>query len=324
MSLPRSPPTGIIRGPRGGLNPRPKPVLRAIHLDLPPELQVSGSPPPPPPPTQTQFSLPSTPIYNAPNLPSISQMPRQNKGFTFYAPSLFYSFPQPSPQPQFIFEALLPSSSYSFNVQPDPSMSRPRFLIYLVPCNPSLPPFPVQFKLNNCSYDRMCGDGIPIDATDNLMLFGRHNIISFQRSNLPTSFLFVGVWANFCTLEELINQIGSNSPFVSPVCLDFCPISKAPITYPARGKSCQHTQCFDAGNYITYAQATGDWICPICNVPLPIFDLMIDLSRQMPTITPDQEFEPVHDSSFGFKTAQDDSWNAPPVDEDDFTSFFQN
>ena len=303
------------RGPRGGLNPRPKPVLRSIRLDLPPDLLASGSPPPTNPIPPMQYSLPNVPIYNSFTPLTVIN---QTISVTLASPSVFLQFPQNS-SPQFIFEALLPSGSFTFATQPDPSFQNARLLIYLVPINQSLPPFPVHFQLNNHLYQRVCGDGIPIDSTDMLNAFGHHNVLTVQRSNIHTPFLFIGVWANLLDLPTLIQLIGNNSPFESPLSLEFCPLSKGPIKNPARGRHCSHPQCFDAGAFITFAQATGQWICPICRVPLQLNDLMIDLTHQSlnnliqvpQMIVDDFPFNP---SSWDEHNIKDSS--------NDFTSFF--
>ena len=53
-----------------------------------------------------------------------------------------------------------------------------------------------------------------------------------------------------------------------------CPITGKVLKYPGRGILCQHLQCFNLKEYIKRCTASRAWFCPICNMPLPIKQLM--------------------------------------------------
>eukprot|EP00727_Mastigamoeba_balamuthi_P013176 m51a1_g8481 hypothetical protein (511) ;mRNA; r:520565-522912 len=55
-----------------------------------------------------------------------------------------------------------------------------------------------------------------------------------------------------------------------------CPLSLARIAVPARGRSCAHAACFDAGAYIAFASQHGVWDCPVCALACPYTGLYVD------------------------------------------------
>lgn len=55
-----------------------------------------------------------------------------------------------------------------------------------------------------------------------------------------------------------------------------CTFSSGIMTTPVRGKFCQHINCFDLNNYITYAKSTKKWKCPICKNLTYFKELYID------------------------------------------------
>eukprot|EP00455_Lapot_gusevi_P008693 TRINITY_DN1380_c0_g1_i3.p1 TRINITY_DN1380_c0_g1~~TRINITY_DN1380_c0_g1_i3.p1 ORF type:complete len:213 (+),score=21.53 TRINITY_DN1380_c0_g1_i3:46-684(+) len=61
-----------------------------------------------------------------------------------------------------------------------------------------------------------------------------------------------------------------------------CPLSIMRLQMPAKGKQCVHAQCFELGAFLQFSQQSCIWQCPICYVPLPYEDLMID--RKLKTI----------------------------------------
>jgi len=55
-----------------------------------------------------------------------------------------------------------------------------------------------------------------------------------------------------------------------------CPISIDRIRTPAQGRFCNHLRCFDLQTFIEISELNGYWQCPICFVPLPFQDILID------------------------------------------------
>ena len=55
-----------------------------------------------------------------------------------------------------------------------------------------------------------------------------------------------------------------------------CTFSAGIMNTPVRGILCQHINCFDLNNYITYAKSTKKWRCPICKNLTYFKDLYID------------------------------------------------
>jgi hypothetical protein len=58
-----------------------------------------------------------------------------------------------------------------------------------------------------------------------------------------------------------------------------CPLSQNTITYPVRGYSCKHLQCFDLISYLEYNLVCKDKCllkCPVCSVYTPMGDLFLD------------------------------------------------
>jgi len=55
-----------------------------------------------------------------------------------------------------------------------------------------------------------------------------------------------------------------------------CPLGKMRMTHPCRSTSCTHLQCFDAGIYLQMNEKKARWVCPVCDKPAPLSDLVID------------------------------------------------
>lgn len=54
------------------------------------------------------------------------------------------------------------------------------------------------------------------------------------------------------------------------------PFSRCRISVPVRGRSCKHTQCFDAFTYLEINKTRPNMECPICYAKLPLGQLMLD------------------------------------------------
>lgn len=55
-----------------------------------------------------------------------------------------------------------------------------------------------------------------------------------------------------------------------------CPLSYMRLKTPCRGLSCNHIQCFDATSYLQLQEQGPQWLCPICNKPVPFDQLAVD------------------------------------------------
>jgi len=55
-----------------------------------------------------------------------------------------------------------------------------------------------------------------------------------------------------------------------------CPLGKMRMNAPCRASTCDHLQCFDAQLYLQMNEKKPKWICPVCNKPAQVKDLLID------------------------------------------------
>ena len=81
-----------------------------------------------------------------------------------------------------------------------------------------------------------------------------------------------------------------------------CPLSRARIRIPARGAHCQHKTCFDLASFFKYSDQQGFWECPICNKPLPAYEVVIDQAMRSILARTDYEDRAVLVSSDGTLT----------------------
>ena len=55
-----------------------------------------------------------------------------------------------------------------------------------------------------------------------------------------------------------------------------CPLGKMRMTAPCRASTCDHLQCFDAQLYLQMNERNPKWVCPVCNKPALVENLLID------------------------------------------------
>lgn len=55
-----------------------------------------------------------------------------------------------------------------------------------------------------------------------------------------------------------------------------CPLGKARMKVPCKASTCDHLQCFDAKVYVMMNEKKPKWICPVCNKPAKLENLLID------------------------------------------------
>ncbi|TCD69924.1 SUMO ligase siz1 [Steccherinum ochraceum] len=55
-----------------------------------------------------------------------------------------------------------------------------------------------------------------------------------------------------------------------------CPLSYMRIATPCRSWACVHPQCFDAFSWFSVMEQTTTWMCPVCEKPLNVEELIVD------------------------------------------------
>eukprot|EP00475_Leptophrys_vorax_P030878 TRINITY_DN4659_c0_g1_i3.p2 TRINITY_DN4659_c0_g1~~TRINITY_DN4659_c0_g1_i3.p2 ORF type:complete len:169 (-),score=56.98 TRINITY_DN4659_c0_g1_i3:47-553(-) len=69
--------------------------------------------------------------------------------------------------------------------------------------------------------------------------------------------------------EEEIQEVTSAVSLVCPLMID-------KIIVPAKGIKCRHPNCFDLRTFLSLAEQSYNWQCPICIQPLPEPQLQVD------------------------------------------------
>jgi hypothetical protein len=55
-----------------------------------------------------------------------------------------------------------------------------------------------------------------------------------------------------------------------------CPLGKMRMSTPCRASTCDHLQCFDAQLYLSMNEKKPKWMCPVCNKPALMENLLVD------------------------------------------------
>lgn len=58
----------------------------------------------------------------------------------------------------------------------------------------------------------------------------------------------------------------------------FCSLTDKRMEYPARGINCQHSTCVELAEFIRHAEHGRQWVCPICLVDVPYYQLFVDMT----------------------------------------------
>ena len=263
-----------------------KTSLRKIRLDIPESSELSKN------------SSSKTPQKNESTTPND---PTDNgEKIVIYLPSILYQFDDSIP-PTFIYEVVLPSSTYTFKTTPSPQLLNPRFFVYTVAKNGSLP-INVSISVNNNTFRHITGDESPIDFTDALSSFGSDSMLAVETDAFVVPFVIVGVWVSQKSMNDIIDECATGNSF-SCLQSDIDPITRAPVVIPGRGRQCDHNETFDAAAFIGKCIATDSWICPICGVPIPLDELQVDTSRR--SLTPILD-EPLDNGDWNQNHAFDD------------------
>lgn len=265
---------------------RPKPQLRSVRLEIPEEKVVD---------IQNQSKILEMKLQHQRRLSyaeNSHQIPISTLTFThmptsepvvLYSPSPFLQF-TPGSRPDFIHEVFVPNTAYSFVSKVSPNAISGRFLVYVLTKVDSAPRRTI-ITVNGNTIHHVLGDGQPIDITNLLQPLNSTNwIITGGHPDVPV--LVIGVWVTYISMETVLREISSIRPFIAPVTFDTCPISRSTIVYPAKGVNCQHNECFDAYAFLTRAVALGMWSCPICELEVPLENLVVDVSRSTSDLLP--------------------------------------
>jgi len=91
-----------------------------------------------------------------------------------------------------------------------------------------------------------------------------------------------------------------------------CPLGKMRMNAPCRASTCDHLQCFDAQLYLQMNEKKPKWMCPVCNKPALVENLLVDgffleLIRS-PRLPPDEHEIVLHN---------DGSWDPLPPKKDE-------
>lgn len=242
--------------------------LRVIRLELPPpdaNKNSFGA-------LSPQPILPNAQGYSIGSFP-ISTTSAIAKGATIISPNIFYVFPE-NCEPAFVHDVMMPNNAMPFVTQPPPDLHLPRFLIYTVSSTP-VSAAPVKFIINGINIPHWVTDPRPMDVTDHLEAFGSKNWLIIESSTIIAPLAVVGVWAEYKTVEEIIQEIEERGIFTFNEFAAICPITGLQIQHPAKGIECQHPQCFDLFPFLTKSMALGKWECPICGKQIPFDQIRI-------------------------------------------------
>jgi len=93
-----------------------------------------------------------------------------------------------------------------------------------------------------------------------------------------------------------------------------CPLGKMRMNAPCRASTCDHLQCFDAQLYLQMNERKPKWICPVCNKPALVENLLIDgffmELIKSPRLPADEHEIVLHN---------DGTWDPLPPKQDDVT-----
>lgn len=83
--------------------------------------------------------------------------------------------------------------------------------------------------------------------------------------------LLIAVMERLCGGDEDIDYAAS-----SLLIKLICPISRKRVEIAVRSSKCTHSECFDAESYLSLNSLSPKFVCPICNKPAPVDQLVLD------------------------------------------------
>jgi len=94
-----------------------------------------------------------------------------------------------------------------------------------------------------------------------------------------------------------------------------CPLGKMRMNAPCRASTCDHLQCFDAQLYLQMNEKKPKWVCPVCNKPALMENLLVDgffmELIKSPRLPADEHEIVLHN---------DGSWDPLPPKKDDLSN----
>lgn len=274
MSMPNSP---IIPGSTeqlfGPKNSRPR--LRNVRLELPTvdfPRRIAGSPQIYPGSPQSGSFGSQPPMQNS-SVIQRNTVTSLIRGGTLSTPTINYRFTA-NPEPSLVLDIVSSNVSHPFTTNPGLGVVNPRFLLYTV-CSTSISTTPVKIVLNGTTLFHWMTNPRPMDVTDVLVSFGQQNWIIVETGAFSAPFSIIGIWTSYFTMTDIINEISNREKFPYNEASSIDPITGQQIDIPARGVNCTHDQCFDCITYITVSQASGQWLCPICQQFVTYNDLRV-------------------------------------------------
>jgi len=95
-----------------------------------------------------------------------------------------------------------------------------------------------------------------------------------------------------------------------------CPLGKMRMNAPCRASTCDHLQCFDAQLYLQMNEKKPKWVCPVCNKPALVENLLLDgFSMELiksPRLPADEHEIVLHN---------DGTWDPLPPKKDELANF---
>ncbi|EAX92215.1 MIZ zinc finger family protein [Trichomonas vaginalis G3] len=134
----------------------------------------------------------------------------------------------------------------------------------------------IPFILNDVPFSL---NGNEIDVTDQIKM-GQNRLI-FNTMNERQVITANVQWEKAKNVEAVVYKIMSKFPPMeivptSEFVNEIDPISKNQISFPGRGSTCTHAQCFDLKAFLNRAFETSHWECPLCGTYLTENDLRYD------------------------------------------------
>lgn len=131
----------------------------------------------------------------------------------------------------------------------------------------------LDFKPNNVTVPYVLNgtpsiySGKEVDIT-NILVNGQNELLVNTQSVNEETMISIE-WRDLESPESIVNRIVNEGPHMelppfNSYISEICPISQKIIVYPGRGSICAHCQCFDLLAFLTQAQTTNNWNCPIC------------------------------------------------------------
>eukprot|EP00288_Rhodomonas_lens_P004715 CAMPEP_0177725530 /NCGR_PEP_ID=MMETSP0484_2-20121128/19299_1 /TAXON_ID=354590 /ORGANISM="Rhodomonas lens, Strain RHODO" /LENGTH=463 /DNA_ID=CAMNT_0019238047 /DNA_START=126 /DNA_END=1513 /DNA_ORIENTATION=+ len=85
-----------------------------------------------------------------------------------------------------------------------------------------------------------------------------------------------GAYCGRSILQQLLGESESDDIACTDLEVSLrCPLSMLRINLPAKGRNCNHLQCFDLSTFLEYAKKHSFWLCPNCHKPLPPAELRV-------------------------------------------------